>query len=233
MAKSGGFKGFPEDLFRFLEELSQNNNKAWFDGNKARYKSSVVEPMTDFIVEMGERLRKVSGKFVADPRPNGGSMFRIYRDTRFSKDKRPYKENVGCHFRHVAAKDAHGLGFYLHLQPGNVFAGAGIWMPPGAALEKIRTAIAGRPKVWGGVVGDKKLVKRFGGLEGESLKRPPKGFDADAPYIDDIKRKSFFVLVPLTRSLALSQKLPGELAKVYGDASPLMKFLAKALDLAY
>ncbi|WP_434111361.1 TIGR02453 family protein [Methylocaldum sp. GT1TLB] len=112
------FVGFPEDLFRFLEELSMNNNREWFTANKRRYQTSVVAPVSDFIQAMGERLNRISPHFTADPRPNGGSMFRIYRDTRFSHDKRPYKENVGCHFRHVTGKSAHALGFYLHLQPG-------------------------------------------------------------------------------------------------------------------
>lgn len=227
------FRGFPKDLFRFLEELAANNNREWFTANKRRYQTSVVTPVCDFIQAMGKRLHTISPHFTADPRPNGGSMFRIYRDTRFSRDKRPYKENVGCHFRHTVGKSAHALGFYLHLQPGEVFAGAGIWLPPGPALEKIRNAIAEQPNRWSKVVGDKRLVRRFGELEGDSLKRPPAGFAADHPFMADLKRKSFFVRQPLDDAVALTPKVIDEVAETYADAEPLMRFLAAALNLPF
>lgn len=227
------YRGFPEDLFRFLEELAANNNAEWFTANKVRYQTSVVAPVGDFIQAMGKRLHRVSPHFTADPRPNGGSMFRIYRDTRFSRDKRPYKENVGCHFRHVAGKSAHALGFYLHLQPGEVFAGAGIWLPPAPALEKIRSVIAEQPKRWSEVVGDKRLVRRFGELEGDSLKRPPAGFAAGHPFMADLKRKSFFVRRPLDDAAALTPTVIDEVAETYADAKPLARFLAAALDLPF
>ena len=227
------FSGFPEDLFRFLEELSMNNNREWFTANKRRYQTSVVTPVSDFIQAMGARLNRISPHFTADPRPNGGSMFRIYRDTRFSRDKRPYKENVGCHFRHAADKSAHALGFYLHLQPGEVFAGAGIWLPPGPALDKIRSAIAEQPNRWSKVVGDKRLVRRFGEIEGDSLKRPPAGFAADHPFMADLKRKSFFVRQSLGDAAALTPKCIDEVAESYADAKPLMRFVAAALDLPF
>ncbi|MEE4310347.1 MAG: DUF2461 domain-containing protein, partial [candidate division KSB1 bacterium] len=105
------FNAFPNDLFVFLNDLAANNNREWFNANKERYKQSVLEPMRTFIIAMGERLPSISMNFTADPRSNGGSMFRIYRDVRFSKDKRPYKENVGCQFRHIAGKSAHAPGF--------------------------------------------------------------------------------------------------------------------------
>lgn len=227
------FVGFPEDLFRFLEELSMNNNREWFTANKRRYQTSVVAPVSDFIQAMGERLNRISPHFTADPRPNGGSMFRIYRDTRFSRDKRRYKENVGCHFRHAAGKSAHALGFYLHLQPGEVFAGAGIWLPPGPALDKIRSAIAEQPNRWSKVVGDKRLVRRFGEIEGDSLKRPPAGFTADHPFMADLKRKSFFVRRPLDDAAAMTPKFIDEVADTYADAKSLMRFVAAALDLPF
>ena len=116
-------------LFDFLRELKANNERPWFEANKARYRAEVRDPMLDFIAAFAEPLSEISPHFRADPRPNGGSLFRIYRDTRFSKDKTPYKTNVGAHFRHEAGKDAHAPGFYLHLEPGMCFAGCGIWHP--------------------------------------------------------------------------------------------------------
>ena len=142
------FPGFSADLFKFLAELKNNNNRDWFNENKARYLSNVADPMCRFVAAMGPRLRKISKYYVADPRRHGGSMFRIYRDARYSKDKRPYKEHIGCQFRHVAGKDAHAPGFYAHFEPGQVLIGGGVWMPPSPVLFKIRSAIAEKPDDW-------------------------------------------------------------------------------------
>ena len=121
---------FGPELFAFLRALDKNNNREWFQANKKRFERDVRDPMLRFIADFGSQLDKISTRFVADPRPNGGSLFRIYRDVRFSKDKRPYKTNVGAHFRHQAGKDAHAPGFYFHMEPGEVFGGSGIYGTP-------------------------------------------------------------------------------------------------------
>ena len=128
-------------LFNFLSELKENNNKEWFESNKARYESDVREPLLRFVTDFGVRLAEVSPHFVADARKSGGSLFRIYRDVRFSKDKTPYKTNAGLQLRHESGKDVHAPGFYLHLQPNEVFIGVGIWHPDNTTLGKIRDAI--------------------------------------------------------------------------------------------
>ena len=128
-------------LFDFLRDLRENNDREWFQANKGRYLAEVRDPMLDFIGAFAAPLAEISPHFVADPRPNGGSLFRIYRDTRFSRDKTPYKTNAGAHFRHAAGKDAHAPGFYLHLEPGMCFAGCGVWRPDGPTVTKIREAI--------------------------------------------------------------------------------------------
>ncbi|KMP12305.1 hypothetical protein UR09_01490 [Candidatus Nitromaritima sp. SCGC AAA799-A02] len=225
------FKGFPKELFKFLSELSKNNNREWFNANKERYRSDVVAPIGEFITAMGTRLQKIADGYVADPRPNGGSMFRIYRDIRFSKDKRPYKEHVGCQFRHRLGKDAHAPGFYVHIAPGEVFFGGGIWRPSNPALHEIRTTIVANPKLWKKVVENKALVKRFGGIGGEGLKRPPRGFDPGHPYIEDLKRKTFFVIQSVDPSLALAPKFINEVEKAFSASGPLMQFIVKALGL--
>lgn len=230
---SAKFPGFPDELFQFLLELSANNSREWFNDNKVRYQESVVLPVTNFIVAIADELEKVSPHFCADPRPNRGSMFRIYRDTRFAKDKRPYKENVGCQFRHIAGKGAHGPGFYLHLQPGNNYVGAGIWKPSAEDLDKIRMAIVEREDVWRGVLNDKIMFSRFGVIEGESLKRTPKGYDADFVFSEDLRKKSFFVKQTLGQELLASSDVVGEVFQAYMDAAPLMRFLAGALELPF
>jgi len=227
------FKGFPKELFTFLRQLKKNNNREWFHDNKDRYKTFIVEPMIAFISDMGERFDKMQIHFIADPRPHGGSMFRIYRDTRFSNDKRPYKTHVACHFRHAAGKDAHAPGFYVHLEPGDVFFGGGIWMPPNPVLEKIRNTIAENPNAWKRIISNPTFKKKFGGIEGEALKRPPRGFDKDHPFIEDLKRKSFFVTQSVDPNLALSPKLVGEVERAFKTAGPLMKFLLFSQGLPY
>ena len=120
---------FTPVLFEFLSDLSENNNREWFQANKDRYERDVRDRLVQFVADFDSRLTEISPHMVADPRPSGGSVFRIYRDVRFSKDKSPYKTNAAIHFRHEVGRKVHGPGFYLHLQPGSVFTGAGIWRP--------------------------------------------------------------------------------------------------------
>jgi uncharacterized protein (TIGR02453 family) len=189
--------------------------------------------MSSFIEAMAPELKRISKHFTADPRPNGGSMFRIYRDVRFSKDKRPYKEHAACHFRHVTAKDAHAPGFYMHFAPDEVFFGGGSWMPPSDSLAHIRQAIAAKPALWTKVKTDKAFAKAFGGVQGEALSRPPRGFASDHPQIEDIKKKSFFALRDADTRLTQHPKLVGEVANTFKSASPLMKFICNALAVPY
>src|SRR5439155_14951950 len=109
---------FSRELFAFLRELAENNDREWFAANKARYVAEVQEPALAFIEDVGLRLSDVSRHLVADPRTTGGSLFRIYRDVRFAKDKSPYKTHIGIQFRHERARDAHAPGVYLPLEPG-------------------------------------------------------------------------------------------------------------------
>ena len=227
------FPGFPKELFKFLSDLSKNNNREWFNANKERYRSNVVAPVCEFITAVQPALHKISEYYVADPRPHGGSMFRIYKDTRFSKDKRPYKDHVGCHFRHIVGKDAHAPGFYMHLAPDEVFFGAGIWKAPNPELHKIRTAIVRNPEQWKKVIKNRSMVKRFGGVDGEGLKRPPKGFDPDHIHVQDLKRKTFFVLQTVKPSSALKPEFIKEVGKAFSTAGPLVKFITEALGFSY
>ena len=227
------FNGFPKELFTFLRQLKKNNNREWFHDNKARYKQHIVEPMCEFISAMGVRFDKMQIRFTADPRPHGGSMFRIYRDTRFSNDKRPYNTHAACHFRHEAGKDAHAPGFYVHLEPGDVFFGGGVWMPPNPVLEKIRNTIVENPNAWKRIITNPTFKKRFGGIEGDGLKRPPRGFDKDHPFIEDLKRKSFFVTQSVTQSVAMSPQFIQEVERAFKTASPFMKYLLFSMGLPF
>jgi uncharacterized protein (TIGR02453 family) len=227
------FPGLPKDFFAFFRELKANNNRAWFEDNKQRYRDSVQAPLSGFISAMAPHLKKISKNFVCDPRPNGGSMFRIYRDVRFSKDKRPYKENAGCYFRHAAGKDVHAPGFYMHFAPGEVFFGGGSWMPEPDALAKIRNAIASKPAAWKKIGADKSFRDALGEVRGEGLSRPPRGFDAGHTLIEDIKRKSFYAMHDGDVKLAQSPALVGEVAGTFRSVTPLMRFLCAATGVPF
>ena len=221
------FEGFPKDFFAFFRELKANNNRAWFEDNKQRFKDSVQAPMSAFITAMAPRLTKVSKNFVADPRPNGGSMFRIYRDVRFSRDKSPYKTHMGLHFRHAGSRDdVHGAGLYLHLEPGQSFLAGGCWQPDPRSLARFRDAIAWKPAEW-------KKATRGLELGGDTLIRPPKGYPADHPMIEDLKRKDFIASVRLSDAQVCGPKFMNEFLAGARKISPLLRFLCTAQRLQY
>ena len=225
MAKT---RHFNKDFFDFLKDLKQNNTRDWFQANKEHYKSVVQEPLLRFISDFADPLHDISGEFVADPRPSGGSMFRIYRDVRFAKDKSPYKTHAAAQFRHRAGRDAHAPGFYLHLEPGNVFVGGGSWHPAGEAIGHIRTAIAEDPKGWQKILDDPGFSKRHK-LVGERLKRPPRGFDAEHPLIEELKRKDFISIENFSQTKACSAGFIDLVAESFRTTSPLVRFLTEAV----
>ena len=228
-----GFNGFKPSFFKFFRELSDNNNRPWFTENKPRYEDDVVAPLLAFIEEMAPRLNRVSKYYLAIPKKSGGSMFRIYRDVRFSKDGRPYKEHGACQFRHQLGKDAHAPGFYVHLQPRQVFFGGGIWTPPGPELLKIRETIADSPVAWGKIINDKKLKDMFGGIRGNGLKTAPRGFDPEHKHIEDLRRKSFFLMREGTQKLAGSAAFADEVESAFMACRPLMRFISHAVNVPF
>lgn len=230
---TSSFSGFSPQLFAFLRELKQNNNREWFQDNKQRYKEDILYPVQDFIIAMGPRLKKISKYYHADPRGNGGSMFRIYRDARFSRNKEPYKTNVGCQFRHQVGKDAHAPGFYLHLEPDHVFFGGGVWMPPNTVLDRVRQRIVAKPEEWGKIINKRSFINRFGVLRGTSLKRPPRGYDAEELHIDDLKRKSYIVMQEADESMATSPDFIKEINHCFKAVAPLMEFVTKSMELPF
>lgn len=219
---------FHPTFFQFLRDLKDNNNREWFSENKHRYESEVKEPMLRFITDFGVNLRKISSHFTADPRPVGGSMFRIYRDTRFSKDKTPYKTIASAHFPHQdCGKDVHAPGFYLHLEPDHCMGGAGLWQPDGPSLKKVRDQIIMKTKEWK-AIGDHGIV-----VGGDTLKRPPVGYDVNHPFIEDLKRKDFFMHQQYSEHDVCASSFLEQFTETCRSATPLMAFLTKALNLAF
>ncbi|WP_147372912.1 DUF2461 domain-containing protein, partial [Calidithermus terrae] len=157
---------FSPELFNFLLELRYNNDRAWFQANKARYEQHVKGPFLRFIADLAPHLEALNPAYTANER----SLFRIHRDTRFSHDKSPYKTHAAAQFRHLlASSDVHAPGFYLHLEPGQSGVGGGLWQPGPEDLARVRAAIARQDFRW-------IEVKRAVPLsEEDKLKRPPKG----------------------------------------------------------
>ena len=223
---------FSKKTITFLKELEKNNNRDWFNTNKYRYEDDVRAPALQFIESMSPALQRVSPYFNATPKKVGGSLMRVYRDTRFGTDKTPYKTNIGIHFRHIRAKDVHAPGFYVHIEPNEVFFGAGIWRPESSSLKGIRTLIDEHPKEWLSI--KKKLITRTDfALEGDSLKRAPKGFDPEHALIDDLKRKDFIAVHPLGVKTITEADFPKQIAKLMKASAPLMQFLCTADDLMF
>ncbi|HEY7704932.1 MAG TPA: DUF2461 domain-containing protein [Acidimicrobiia bacterium] len=223
---------FTPDLFSFLEDLAAHNDREWFNDNKSRYQESVQEPALRFIADCAPGLAKISSHFVADPRSQGGSLFRIYRDTRFSRDKTPYKTYTGIQLRHETAGDAHAPGYYLHLQPGGCFMGAGVWHPETAVARNIRSAIAADPTGWKRATQTAAFRKTFQ-LEGHSLARVPAGLDPQHQFAEDLRRKDFMAVARLDDDEVTSMTFLKDFTATLRGASPFMVFLCAATGAAF
>ncbi|MBU1425489.1 MAG: DUF2461 domain-containing protein [Gammaproteobacteria bacterium] len=223
---------FSKATFKFLDELAANNNRAWFEENKPRYEALVREPALDFIEAMDSPLKAFAPNFRAEPRKMGGSLMRVFRDTRFSRDKTPYKTNIGIQFRHALGKDIHAPGFYVHIATDECFFAVGCWHPEADALGKIRDLIVQKPEKWFAARGDRKFSAQWE-LWGDTLTRPPRGYAADHPAIADLKRKDFVALAPLSIAEVTGAGLVKLAGKRFAETTPFMKFLCEALHVPY
>jgi len=223
---------FTKKTFSFLSSLAENNTREWFDEHKQDYEDLVRTPALDFISDMSDEIPSISRHFLAQPKKVGGSLMRVYRDTRFSKDKTPYKTNIGIQFRHSTGKDVHAPGYYLHIAPEECFVGVGLWHPDADALFKIRESIVLNDKAWVKARDDKHFKKDFE-LVGDALANAPRGFAKDHPLVEDLKRKDFIALAALSKSNVTSSDLRSLVVSRFKQAGPLMHFLCKALGLQF
>lgn len=220
---------FTAETLRFLSDLAKHNDRDWFAKNKERYEQDVKEPMLRFIADLGPELKKIAPHYVADARAVGGSMMRIYRDVRFSKDKSPYKTNIAAHFGHVKARTG-APAFYLHIAPGNSAVGAGLWQPEPPELKMVRDAIVKDTKKWLKIT-EAQDFRSACGFMGESLKRPPAGYDSEHPAIEDLKRKDFAANMPLMDKQVTSPALMRYVTEGFKTTVPFTKFLGDAIGL--
>ncbi len=226
------YASFESRTLRFLEALEANNKREWFKENKSRYEDDVLDVALRFIISMQEPLAEFAPRFTAVPTRVGGSLMRVYRDTRFSKYKLPYKTNIGIQFRHEQAKDVHSPGYYVHIEPDELFLGVGMWRPDSDPLRGIRERIAAKPAEWHRAMDSQPFRRNFS-LGGESLSRPPRGFDKELECIEDIKRKSFIAVRELKVEDCLKPQFQRTVESSFKSAKPFMRFLCKAVGVRF
>ncbi len=226
------FEGFRPEAIQFFVELTENNNREWFQPRKAEYERLVKEPLEALVAALAERLAARDIPLQADPKH---SIFRIYRDTRFSKDKSPYKTHLGASFPwieraagvEVPDERAHGNGGYFNFQPGEMYVGGGMWQPDRARLEAFRRAVVDQPERVAAALDDPGFVAVFGSVSShEPLKRVPPGYPADHPRADLLKSRDIVFGRRLADDEVLSPDLPDTLADAYAAAMPVFRFLA-------
>ena len=219
------FEGFPKEGLKFLRQLKRNNNREWFAKHKSEYEDFVKLPVQSLIVVLQTPMAKLAPEIDVSAKRG---VFRIYRDTRFSKDKTPYKTHVAAVF-HLRGHWEESAGFYLHIEPGTVYVGGGIYMPTGQQIKKIRSAIVDRSDEFLSIVESKVFKKQFRGLEGEKLQRAPLGYPSDHLMIEWLKHKSFYAGVTWEEGTCLSRDFADRVFGVYRNILPLVRFLNGAL----
>jgi uncharacterized protein (TIGR02453 family) len=223
---------FSTATFRFLRALSRNNNREWFQAHCADYERHVREPFLKLIADLQAPLAKISPHLRADPRKTGGSLFRIYRDTRFANDKTPYKPWAGARLFHERRREIEAPSFYLHIAPKDCFAGGGIWHPEPSTLKRIRDFLVDNPAAWKRATQSKAFREHFN-FWGEGLSRPPRGYDPQHELIEDLKRKNFAAGEQFTEALACSSELLPAAVATFKRLSPLIDYLCAGLDLEF
>ena len=217
-----------QSILTFLKDLAKNNNRPWFEKHRNQYEKAKAD-FHSFITVLIKEIGTFD-KPIADLEAKN-CTFRINRDVRFSKDKRPYKNNMAGYFN-KAGKKGIGAGFYLHIQPGESFAAGGIWMPEPVVLGKIRQEIDYNFNEWKKLIEGSNFKKYFpGGLESsDSLSRPPKGYDSGNPAIGYLKLKNFIVSKPFTDTDVLNKGFEKEVAKTFKAMKPMIDFFNRAID---
>jgi uncharacterized protein (TIGR02453 family) len=214
------FTGFRPEAIQFLADLADNNERSWFQPRKADYERLLKGPLEAFCVVLDERFRERGIPLSADP---ASSPFRIYRDVRFSKDKSPYKTNIGASFPYI---DGHAeAGGYFHLSPGEIFAGGGMWHPDRDRLAAWRALVDRGTGLE--VLEDPAFVATFGSVGGDALTRVPQGFPKDHPRADLLRLKDVTFGRRLSDDEAFSADLPDTLADTYAIAVPVFRLLGR------
>ncbi len=224
---------FTADSLKFLRGLARHNERDWFLAHKADYEKHVRAPFQRLLTDLQPAVAAISPYYRSEPKTVGGSMFRIQRDTRFASDKAPYKPWQGARIYHERRKQVAAPSFYLHLQPGASFIGAGLWHPETHTQRRVRQFIFDNPGAWARVAHDKKLRRRFDLASSDMLVRPPSGFPADFAYIDDLRHRNFALTTALDNDVITSATLLKTVEKDLIRLAPFVDYLCAALDLEF
>ncbi|MGH9666381.1 MAG: DUF2461 domain-containing protein, partial [Bryobacteraceae bacterium] len=190
--KNPAFPGFPPEAMTFFRGLRRNNRREWFQPRKEMYDRHIKAPMTELVQTVNGELANWAPRYVTDPRK---AIYRIYRDTRFSSDKTPYKDHTAAIFTLRGLEKHAGAGFYFSVSDKEVEVAGGVYMPGPEELLAIRTHLAGRHQEFRGIVADRALRRLMGDLRGERLSRAPKGFLPDHPAADLVRYKQWLYYV--------------------------------------
>jgi uncharacterized protein (TIGR02453 family) len=220
------FNGFPGEAVKFLSSLKRNNKREWFQPRKHLYDLHCKEPLLELIAALNTGLSRFAPEYVTDPKK---AIFRIYRDTRFSADKTPYKTHIAASFSRRGPERLTTGGFYFSVAPGKIEIAGGIYHPQPDTMLLIRTHIAEHHTELRRVLTAKKTRQLMGALQGSELTRAPKGFDPDHPAIGWIKMKDWILDTTLDGALATSPKLYGEILERFRAMAPLIQFLNRPL----
>ncbi len=223
------FPGFSSKALTFFRQLAKHNDRDWFAANKKSYVEFVETPMLDLVAAVGEAMKNIAGDYVREPKKQ---LYRIYRDTRFSKDKTPYKTHLGAQFQHPQITKNLGAGFYFHVSAKEVCIAGGIYMPGPDELKALRAAFCENPKPFRKIIGDKSLVKLFGKPTSQSFAKVPKGFDPTDPAADLLRLKQFYFYVDLDPKLALTPNITREIVRHFKVIAPLIHYLNNTIVAA-
>ncbi len=221
------FPGFPKQTLTFFRQLAANNDRAWFNAHKETFEAVVKSPMIELVTLVADDLRAFAADYVPD-KPEK-SIYRIYRDTRFSKDKTPYKTHIAAHFQHRRVGKNLGAGFYFAVSHESVEIAGGMYMPGPDQLRAVRGVLLKDHAKFAKLCGDKSLVKAAGELLGEKLTRVPKVYPADSPAAEWLKRKQFYFDISLPAKAALDKTIRKEIASRFRKMQPMVDYLNDAL----
>jgi len=221
-----GFPGFSDEMVKFLRGLKRNNRREWFQPRKHLFDQHVKEPMLQLVEGLNAELAKFAPDYVTDPKK---AVFRIYRDTRFSHDKTPYKNHIAASFSRRGSEHVSGGLFYFSVSNEEVEVAGGVYHPMPETLLLVRNYIAEHHEEMTRILADKKTRKLLGDLRGGELTRAPKGFDPEHPAIHLIKKKDWILDVTLDAGLATTPKLHREIADRFRAMAPLIDFLNRPL----
>jgi uncharacterized protein (TIGR02453 family) len=213
---------FSTEALKFLRGLARNNDREWFEARRDVFEHDIKEPMLTVIAEINDALAVFAPEHVRDPRK---AMFRIYRDTRFSSDKRPYKQHLGVWWVRSGFEKTSGAGFYFHISAKETTVAAGCYMPTPDQLLAIRRHMDANYDEIRRILADRKLRSLMDEWDGEPMKRVPKGFRSESPAAELLKCRKWGVSATMPAELAIDPKLVKEVTRRFAAATPLIRFL--------